>query len=158
MSMTNTTLFLTTRQFQHLCQQAASQPGYEVCGLIGGRWQKSVAYAHESVSIPNISPRPDAHFIMSQSQLETTLRRFYRNKLSLVSIYHSHPFGPPHPSEQDIADSNYADAIYLILFPPDILNTNKRQAQPTPVFMGYTASVWRIINQQVDPARLLVIE
>lgn len=155
---TTKTLSLTLPQFQSLCQQAASQPDHEICGLIGGRWQKSVAYAHESVSIPNISSRPDAHFIMSHTQLETTLRRFYHGKLALVGIYHSHPFGPSHPSVQDITDSSYPDAIYLILFPTNVPNLNEKQAQFTPVFMGYTASAWRIINQQVDSARLLVIE
>jgi proteasome lid subunit RPN8/RPN11 len=35
--------------------------------------------------------------------------------LELLGIYHSHPCGPPTPSETDIAEAAYPDAVYVIL-------------------------------------------
>ena len=32
-----------------------------------------------------------------------------------LAIYHSHPHGPDIPSETDVAESHYADSIYIIV-------------------------------------------
>ncbi|MBF0382201.1 MAG: M67 family metallopeptidase [Magnetococcales bacterium] len=47
-----------------------------------------------------------------QIELFKTLRQQNRD---VVAIYHSHPTSPPVPSELDIAQSEYPNALYLIV-------------------------------------------
>jgi len=47
-----------------------------------------------------------------QIQLFTKLRD---QGLDLVAIYHSHPTGPAVPSKEDLAQSHYPEALYLIV-------------------------------------------
>lgn len=94
-----------------MTSQSLAEYPHEVCGLIGGTAGKG----HELCQIRNIAPMPECQYLMDPAELVQTLERFEANGLDLVGIYHSHPLGPAHPSETDIAESYYPDVVYVII-------------------------------------------
>ncbi|MBE3556623.1 MAG: M67 family metallopeptidase [Firmicutes bacterium] len=81
----------------------------EACGLIGGFYDKAVRF----YPTPNAAASPTRYCIDPQVLYET-LQRIGEEGCSLVGIFHSHPYGPPTPSQTDVALAYYPQAVYLI--------------------------------------------
>ncbi len=113
---------------------------YEVCGLIAGR----DGIAHEVMPIPNASLTPDVTFDMERQAMVDAIIRFQRCDLEIVAIYHSHPDGEPIPSEGDIMQATWPDAIYIIV--------GLDNPEPPEV------RAWLIRNGEAEPAELIVME
>lgn len=64
----------------------------EMCGFINADW--------ETIPITNVHKDPTHHFQMAEKEL---IAAFTHE--NLIGMYHSHPCGPPQPSE---ADRKYA--------------------------------------------------
>src|SRR5260221_8074958 len=92
---------------------AHAREGYpeEVCGMIGGREDR----ANRVARIPNVSPTPRVRFEMDRPIMVKTIMDFQRAGLDVVGIYHSHPEGGSAPSQTDIAEAMWPDAVYLIV-------------------------------------------
>jgi proteasome lid subunit RPN8/RPN11 len=52
---------------------------------------------------------------MDPAQQIAALRTMRESGEQLFAIYHSHPNSPPLPSPTDLAQSNYPEALYLII-------------------------------------------
>jgi [CysO sulfur-carrier protein]-S-L-cysteine hydrolase len=80
----------------------------EACGLISG-------FANRCMTLwpmTNIEPSPYS-FAMDIDEQETAMTKMKAKKEALVGIYHSHPYGVPLPSRDDVAFANH-DAYYFI--------------------------------------------
>lgn len=108
------TLWLTTEQARQIASHAAARPTEEVCGLLFGlpRRQPPVA---QVISIDNVAANPAMRYEMHPAQMVDAQMKAQQQGLELVSIYHSHPKSPPVPSETDVTESHYPDAVYLIV-------------------------------------------
>jgi [CysO sulfur-carrier protein]-S-L-cysteine hydrolase len=95
-------------QLLHHAQQSATS---EVCGLIGA---ESGIPLH-CYPITNIAAEPQRLFTMDPAQQIAALRSMRERGEQLFAIYHSHPNSPPLPSRTDLAQSNYPEALYLII-------------------------------------------
>ncbi|MCU0506913.1 MAG: M67 family metallopeptidase [Anaerolineae bacterium] len=106
-----------------------AEAGYpeEVCGLVAGRGNEPVALYHAR----NVSPTPR---IAYEVDVETLARmiEWEDEGLELLAIYHSHPHGPPAPSETDIAQATYPDAVYVIVSLADRSHPQLRAFRLTP--------------------------
>ena len=94
-----------------ILHQAQVSPEVEVCGLItakDGRPQRCIP-------VPNVSERPERLFAMDpKSQIEA-LRDMREHNEELFGIYHSHPHSPAEPSDTDLDQAGYPDALYVIV-------------------------------------------
>jgi proteasome lid subunit RPN8/RPN11 len=94
-----------------LLQHAQQFPADEVCGLIGAKnGIPTCCYP-----ITNIAVAPQRLFAMDPAQQIAALRTMRESGEQLFAIYHSHPNSPPLPSPTDLAQSNYPEALYLII-------------------------------------------
>jgi len=96
---------------EEIVERARHDYPYETCGMIGGRDNT----AHIVMALPNASPTPRVHFEIERQSMVDAVMRFHKKGLEVVAIYHSHPDAPAAPSELDIAQATWPDAVYLIV-------------------------------------------
>jgi proteasome lid subunit RPN8/RPN11 len=94
-----------------LLHHAQVSPDNEVCGLIA----KQQGRATRIYPIPNAA-RDTAHRfeLDPHSQIEA-MRKMRDSGEELFAIYHSHPDSTALPSTNDLQETGYPDALYLII-------------------------------------------
>ena len=84
----------------------------ECCGFLIGRRGRVL---HAAV-MRNAAARSRVQFRIDPAE-HISLRRELRRlspALEIVGIYHSHPAGPPEPSDQDRREAHYREWLYVI--------------------------------------------
>jgi proteasome lid subunit RPN8/RPN11 len=94
-----------------ILSQAQQAPDNEVCGLIGGR----DGQAEHLYPIDNTALDQARRFQMDPREQIDAMRRMRDNGEDLIAIYHSHPHAPALPSDTDLAEAAYPEAMYLIV-------------------------------------------
>ncbi|GAB4474376.1 MAG: hypothetical protein Kow0088_10340 [Anaerolineales bacterium] len=84
----------------------------EACGLLGGQGHTFQTW----IPIDNILKSPVRYQMDAEGQLKAFLE-FERNHQDLLGIVHSHPHGPATPSETDLTQAYYPEAVYFIFYP-----------------------------------------
>jgi proteasome lid subunit RPN8/RPN11 len=82
----------------------------EGCGLLAGNGR----FSTQIYGIDNILRSPVAYEMDPHQQINAMLE-FEARGDSMLAIFHSHPTGPQTPSETDIRQAYYPEAIYLII-------------------------------------------
>ncbi|UYN89712.1 MAG: M67 family metallopeptidase [Anaerolineales bacterium] len=100
---------------------AASSP-LEACGLVaaglvaaslGGAGDESSAH----VFLIQNELASSTHYSMQPRQQLDAFMEMERQGWELLAIFHSHPSGPPAPSQTDIAEARYPGVAHLIWAP-----------------------------------------
>ena len=91
--------------------QAQSNEEVEICGLIGGERN----HLKTLYPVTNIAGDPAHIFEMDPARQIDAMRQMRDNNEELMAIYHSHPSSPAQPSQIDIKQAAYPDALYLIV-------------------------------------------
>ena len=104
-------LWLTPEQAREILNHARAEAPNEACGLLLGLG----GAVTEIVRTRNEEPDPRTGFVVSPQDLFTALKRADDESLELVGVYHSHPAGHPIPSERDIREAHYPDAVQLLI-------------------------------------------
>lgn len=94
-----------------LFRQATRSPRVEVCGLISG----DANGFKRCYPVANVATNPERRFEMDPRGQIDALRTMEKLGEKLKAIYHSHPYGPPHPSDTDVDQHQYPDTYYLII-------------------------------------------
>ncbi len=102
---------IAPEQLKRMLEHVARVNPMEACGLLGG----SHSRVEEVVPIKNAAESP-VRFRMDPGEQIQALFGFEERGLELVAIYHSHPAGPPGPSETDLKEAAYPEAVQLIWF------------------------------------------
>ena len=88
---------------------ARAEAPAECCGMLVGRGRS----IDEAVRARNIAASPTRFLIDPKDHIDT--RRAARGRgLEVLGFYHSHPQSPAWPSETDVAEATYPEAVYLI--------------------------------------------
>jgi proteasome lid subunit RPN8/RPN11 len=130
-------LTLTPGILNEVTSHAKSSYPEEGCGLLVGRQA-----ADRFIPMTNTSLSA-AEYEMEPAELIRTLRELRATGEGLIAIYHSHPHGPPEPSQTDVRRAYYPDAAHLII----------SLAEPERP----RAAAFRIIDGAVFPIELHVI-
>jgi proteasome lid subunit RPN8/RPN11 len=85
----------------------------EACGLLIGRKNGFNAMTVHTIPVTNILHSPTRFRLDGREQVEV-FNQMEKEELELVGIYHSHPLGPPGPSEIDIKEAYYPEVVHLI--------------------------------------------
>jgi len=88
----------------------------ESCGLLAGNDNKVTI----EIPITNQLHSPIKYF-MDSMELFKALEMIETLKLDLLGIFHSHPKGPPRPSETDIKEFLYPGVATIICYPDSII-------------------------------------
>lgn len=131
-------LTLSAEYLKQIIDHAYQELPYEICGLMGGQ----EGQVESIVPVPNASRTPQSNFEMERQAMVDAIIQFQRAGQEVVAIYHSHPQNAAVPSESDVAQATWPDAVYLIvgLSDPD---------QPD-------IRAWDIQQGRVQPAELIV--
>lgn len=130
-------LQLSDHQAQQLVHLAINAIPNEICGLIAG----SNDQAKSIMPITNAADVPEKRFFMQPSELLRALKQINDDGQELLAIYHSHPKDDPIPSQSDIRETQYPDAIHLII-------SLKYQ---TPRLQA-----WQIHDMEVSPVEIVI--
>ena len=106
-----TTVSIPRTLINQILEQAQHSPDREVCGLIASRHGQGL----HCYPIDNADPHPDHHFLMDPKQQIDAMRDMRERGEELFAIYHSHPDAPPLPSQEDLEQAAYPDALYIII-------------------------------------------
>ncbi|MCP4362969.1 MAG: M67 family metallopeptidase [Chloroflexi bacterium] len=96
--------------FRRMIHHLQIQYPKEGCGLLAGH----TGQATQIYPVDNILKSPNAYEMEPLQQIRAMLIMEEHGD-ELVAIYHSHPQGPSTPSETDVAQAYYPDAVYLIV-------------------------------------------
>ena len=94
-----------------MLHHAQLSPASEVCGLIGAR----TGVPSRCYPVANIAGEPGHLFQMDPRGQIDAMRAMRERGESLFAIYHSHPYSQPAPSETDLIEAGYPEALYLIV-------------------------------------------
>lgn len=130
-------LWLTPEQARDILDHVRAESPNEACGLLLGRGREVT----EIVRTRNEEPDPRNGFSVSPHDLFQALKRADEAHLDLVGVYHSHPASHPIPSERDIREAHYPDAVQVIV----------GMAGAEPVL-----AAWRIDNGRVSRIDLFI--
>lgn len=103
----------------------------EVCGVLGGREiQSEPSGARPSVDpgpdgidavvtsvypVENVAASPRSRYELDPEQQLAAIETLRGRDQTLIGFYHSHPRGPPIPSETDVETATWPDASYVIV-------------------------------------------
>ena len=108
--MTRQTVQIPRTLVNQLLHQAQLSPSQEVCGLVGQRGGLSECYP-----IENVATDASVLFALNASEQLAAFKSMEQKGQTLFAIYHSPPSSPPVPSDIDIEEANYSEALYLII-------------------------------------------
>ncbi len=103
---------LRREDYARMARHVQTAAPLEACGLIAGRAGRSVAV----YPIPNVLASPSRFRMDPQAQWQAW-RAMQARQWDWLGIYHSHPQGPPHPSEVDARELTYPEVFHLIWAP-----------------------------------------
>jgi proteasome lid subunit RPN8/RPN11 len=83
----------------------------ECCGLLVGVGSR----IEQCVRVRNVDPRPAVRYAIDPAGHIALVRRLRGTAQSIVGCYHSHPAGPPAPSESDVAEAYYPEFVWVIV-------------------------------------------
>jgi len=92
----------------HLAQ---ASPDTEVCGLITAKQGRP----QRCIPVPNVSDQPQRLFAMDPKSQIDALRNVREQNEELFGIYHSHPHSSAEPSDTDLDQAGYPEALYVIV-------------------------------------------
>ena len=109
--MTRETVQIPRTLVNQLLHQAQLSPSQEVCGLVGQRGGLSECYP-----IENVATDASVLFALNASEQLAAFQEHGAKRPDTVSLYTTHtPSSPPVPSDIDIEEANYSEALYLII-------------------------------------------
>lgn len=105
------TIAVTSSVLDALLGEVRAAHPHEACGLLFGT--DGAITAHRAAL--NVHPHPATHFEIDPQALVDAHRTMRRGGPRLVGYYHSHPAGPPEPSETDRAQAARDGMVWAII-------------------------------------------
>jgi len=92
---------------QHARQAAPA----ECCGLLGGKGNVVLSI----YPLRNTAEMPETRYFAELMDVFAAFKEMRGRGEQLLGIYHSHPHSAAHPSEIDIRQAYYPEAVYFIM-------------------------------------------
>jgi [CysO sulfur-carrier protein]-S-L-cysteine hydrolase len=105
-------IYLPRKLTQQLLHLAQLSPHAEICGLIGA---DAMGRPVSCYPINNIATFPEQQFLLDASQQIAAMKQMREKNESWFAVYHSHPHAPAIPSNADLQQAAYPDALNFII-------------------------------------------
>ena len=119
--MTETPLFasmiaLSRKAYDDVVRHAYEGGEAEVCGVLAGTRGEAdePAVVSDARRAENVAGRPQIRYRIDPEEQLELIDAIEGDGLEVVGFYHSHPAGPPRPSETDAARATWPDRSYVI--------------------------------------------
>lgn len=96
--------------------EVSLRAGVELCGILIGTVEGTEALVAGCAQLPNVSGKPETEYQFHPGQQAEAWERAEEMGLQVLGVWHTHPTGPPVPSQTDVA---YMQSwlLYPILVP-----------------------------------------
>jgi proteasome lid subunit RPN8/RPN11 len=101
--------------YEEILEHARTAVPREACGLLGGYCAGQRTYVQTAHRAPNAAETPRLRYRIDPAVQYDLMDGIESAGSQMVGIYHSHPAGPPSPSEEDRASATWADYPYVIV-------------------------------------------
>jgi proteasome lid subunit RPN8/RPN11 len=108
------TLELTRSVYDAVVDAALDGAPAEVCGVLAGAHGESRSRAETVHPVANVADRPRVRYELDPEALLAVVESVEAAGRDVVGFYHSHPTGPPAPSETDVARATWRGYSYVI--------------------------------------------
>ena len=98
-----------------LVRRARAGAPREVCGVLAGSFGAEESRVDGHYPTANAAERPRDRYRIPAEELLQALERIENRDREPVGFYHSHPRGPPSPSETDRERATWPDRSYVIV-------------------------------------------
>ena len=102
-------IYLRLVHYQEMLHHVQSCAPEEACGLVGGLQN----YSQKIYPVTNQLHSPN-RFYMEPEELLKALENIDSQAWELMAVFHSHPTGINYPSQTDLAEYTYPEALMLI--------------------------------------------
>lgn len=107
-------IYISKIEYDKIIKQAKEEFPLECCGLIAGVKNEDDIYIKKVYPLRNIDESSE-HFSMDPKEQFETIRNMRTEDLVLLGNYHSHPYTPSRPSEEDKRLAFDPKALYGIV-------------------------------------------
>ncbi|WP_246986654.1 desampylase [Halorientalis marina] len=101
--------------YDELVAHAREGAPAEVCGVLGGTHDADESHATVARRAENAAATPRTRYELTPTEQFALMEGIEDEGLDVVGFYHSHPAGPPRPSETDAAQATWAGYAYVIV-------------------------------------------
>jgi proteasome lid subunit RPN8/RPN11 len=108
--MIHRSITLPSKLWQGMVDHALREIPNECCGVLLGAEGKF----QRLIPMRNVRPSPSSYFMDPERQVQV-FSEMEKGGEQLLGIYHSHPNGPPYPSDTDLKLAFHPDALYFIV-------------------------------------------
>ncbi|NKE37573.1 M67 family metallopeptidase [Natronococcus sp. JC468] len=99
-----------------IVEQARGGRPLESCGVLGGKYDPTGrSEVRSQYPVENVAEHPRTRYRIDPEEQLAIFDRLEDRGEEIVGFYHSHPRGPPRPSETDAADATWPDRSYVIV-------------------------------------------
>ncbi len=99
-------------QYSRILTHVRQSLPMEACGLLAGKDE-----IVEKLYLISNKLKSPTRFLMDPLEMLQSFQEMEADGNDLLAMFHSHPQGPDHPSESDIAEFNYPGILSLIIYP-----------------------------------------
>lgn len=93
-------IYINSDEYEKIVAQAKNEFPLECCGFLGGNKVGAEIFIKKVIPLTNIDQSSE-HFTMDPKEQFQALKQIRTHGLQLVGNYHSHPYTPSRPSEED---------------------------------------------------------
>ncbi|MDF2503479.1 M67 family metallopeptidase [Clostridium sp.] len=107
-------IYIERLEYEKIINQAKKEFPNECCGFLAGNKKEEDVFIKVAYPLFN-TDQSSEHFSMDPKEQFKTVKIIRENKMELIGNYHSHPYTPSRPSEEDKKLAFDPRAIYGIL-------------------------------------------
>lgn len=107
-------LTLTRTTYDAVVDHALEGAPMEVCGVLGGE-RGDPNHATTARHADNVADAPRTAYAIDPAEQLELMTAIEDGGDEIVGFYHSHPRGPPRPSETDASRATWPDRSYVVV-------------------------------------------
>ncbi|MFD1587715.1 desampylase [Halorientalis brevis] len=108
-------LVLSRGVYDDVVEHARTGSPEEVCGILGGEFGADESHAGASYRTDNAADAPRTEYAIDPEEQFAVMDDVEDAGRDVVGFYHSHPQGPPRPSQTDRARATWEGYTYVIV-------------------------------------------
>lgn len=101
--------------YDAIVEHAREGVPHEICGVLGGEYGGERSNVRTVRRAENVAENPETRYRIDPEEAIGLIEGIEKNGEDVVGFYHSHPAGPPEPSETDAERAAWPEKSYVIV-------------------------------------------